>query len=102
MRTLLVSTITPLPHADNSCVNNHAFVEHVVEGVTVDVIPFDDQLGKASNLTIVHAIYAVGDPITFRMHLLRINNAIYTNTEASIIMSKSSPSIWYNLRWYPT
>ena len=28
-------------HADTTCVNKHAFVESVVEGLTVNVIPFD-------------------------------------------------------------
>ena len=64
-------------HADTSCVNKHAFVESVVEGITVDAIPFDDSLGKATNLPIVHAIYAVDNKATFRTHLIRICNAIY-------------------------
>ena len=67
-------------HADTSCINKHAYVEHVVDGVTVDAIPFDDSLGKASNLHIVHAIYAIDNPVTFRTHLIRINNGIYIPT----------------------
>ena len=45
-------------HADTTCVNNHTFIESVIEGLTVDAIPFDDSIGKMSNLPIVHAIYA--------------------------------------------
>ena len=67
-------------HADTSCVNKHAFVESFVEGMTVDAIPFDGSLGKASNLSIVHAIYAVDNKSTFRTHLIRICNAIYIPT----------------------
>lgn len=64
-------------HADTSCVNKHAYIETVVEGMTVDAIPFDSQLGKMSNLPIVHAIYAYDDVFTSRTTLIRINNAIY-------------------------
>lgn len=64
-------------HADTSCVNKHAYIEHVVEGMTVDAIPFDDSLGKAEGLSIVHAIYAIDDPTTFTTYLIRICNAIY-------------------------
>ena len=41
-------------HADTSCVNKHAYIEAVVDGITDDAIPFDSQLGKMSNLPIVH------------------------------------------------
>lgn len=64
-------------HADTSCVNKHAYIETVVDGITVDAIPFDSQLGKMSNLPIVHAIYAYDDTATSRTTLLRINNAIF-------------------------
>ena len=64
-------------HADTSCVNKHAYIETVVEGITVDAIPFDSQLGKMSNLPIVHAIYAYDDTFTSRTTLIRINNAIF-------------------------
>ena len=64
-------------HADTSCVNKHAYVESVVEGITVDAIPFDESIGKMSDLPIVHAIYAYDDTHTFRTILVRINNAIY-------------------------
>lgn len=46
-------------HADTCCVNEHAYIESVVEGMTVDTIPFDESLGKVSNLSIVHAILAI-------------------------------------------
>ena len=64
-------------HADTSCVNRHAYIETVVDGITVDAIPFDSQLGKMSNLPIVHAIYAYDDTTTSRTTLLCINNAIF-------------------------
>ena len=64
-------------HADTCCVNKHAYIETVVEGMTVDAIPFDSQLGKMSNLPIVHAIYAFDDISTSRTTLLRLNNSIF-------------------------
>ena len=64
-------------HADTSCVNKHAYIETIVDGITVDAIPFDSQLGKLSNLPIVHAIYAYDNAKTLRTTLIRINNAIY-------------------------
>ena len=64
-------------HADTSCVNKHAYIETIVDGMTVDAIPFDSQLGKMSNLPIVHAIFAYDDIHTSTTTLLRINNAIY-------------------------
>ena len=45
-------------HDDTTCVNKHAFIESVIEGLTVDAILFDDSIGKMSNLPIVHDIYA--------------------------------------------
>ena len=62
---------------DTTCVNNHVFVESVIEGLTVDAIPFDDSIGNMSNLPIVHAIYAYDNPESLRTFLLRFNNAIY-------------------------
>ena len=64
-------------HADTCCVNKHAYVETVVDGMTVDAIPFDSQLGRMSNLPIVHAIFAYDDTNTGTTTLIRINNAIY-------------------------
>lgn len=64
-------------HADTCCSNEHAYVEQNIEGITVDAIPFDDSLGKATNLYIIHAIYTVDDPITFQTYLIRICNSIY-------------------------
>ena len=64
-------------HADTCCVNSHAYVESVVEGVTVDAIPFDESLGKVSNLPIVHAILAIDNMLDGQTHLIRICNAIY-------------------------
>ena len=53
-------------HADTTCVNKHAFIESVIEGLTVGAIPFDDSIGKMSNLPIVHAIYAYDNPESLR------------------------------------
>ena len=64
-------------HADTTCVNKHAFVESIVEGLYVDAVPFDDSIGKMANLPIVHAIYAYDDPESLQTFLLRFNNAIY-------------------------
>ena len=64
-------------HADTTCINKHAFIESVIEGITVDAIPFDESIGKMSNLSIVHAIYAYDNPESMRTFLLRFNNAIY-------------------------
>ena len=64
-------------HADTTCVNKHAYIESIVEGFTVDAIPFDDSIGKLSDLPIVHAIYAYDNPETMQTSLLRFNHAIY-------------------------
>jgi hypothetical protein len=64
-------------HADTCCANEHAYVESIVEGITVDAVPFDETIGKVENLPIVHAIYAVDDPITFATDLIRLCNSIY-------------------------
>ena len=57
-------------HADTTCLNKHAFIESVIEGLTLDAIPFDDSNGKMSNLPIVHAIYAYDNPESLRTFLL--------------------------------
>ena len=64
-------------HADTSCVNKHAYVETIVDGLTVDAIPFDSRIGKLTNLPIVHAIFAVDNITTFETHLIRLNHSIY-------------------------
>lgn len=64
-------------HADTCCVNEHAYVESIVEGMTVDAIPFDDSLGKVSNLSIVHAILAIDNILDGQTHLIRLCNSIY-------------------------
>lgn len=64
-------------HADTCCVNEHAYIESIVEGMTVDAIPFDDSLGKISNLSIVHAILAIDNILDGQTHLIWICNAIY-------------------------
>ena len=64
-------------HADTTCVNRHAYIESIVEGMTVDDVPFDESIGNLSNLPIVNAIYAYDNPKTMRTPLLRFNNVIY-------------------------
>ena len=64
-------------HADTTCVNKHAYIESIVEGMTVDAVPFDESIGRLSNLPIVNTIYAYDNPETMRTSLLRFNNAIY-------------------------
>ena len=52
----------------------------------MDDIPFDDSIGKMSNLPIVHAIYDYDDPESLRTFLLRFNNVIYIkNTENALL-----------------
>ena len=46
----------------------------IIEGLTVDVIPFDSSIGKMSNLPIVNAIYAYDDPDSMHTLLLQFNN----------------------------
>ena len=64
-------------HADTTCVNKHAFIESIVEGFTVDAIPFDKSIGKLTDLPIVNAIYAYDNQTDMTTHLLRFNQAIY-------------------------
>ena len=45
-------------HADTSCVNKHIYVEAIVEGMTVDAIPFDESIGHLTDLPILNAVYA--------------------------------------------
>ena len=93
-------------HADTTCVNKHAFIESVIGGLTVDAIPFDDSIGKMSNLPIVHAIYAYDDPESLRTFLLQFNNAIYNkNMKKCSTLTKPSKRTWYNcgqcsLAWF--
>ena len=65
------------PHADTSCVNKHAYVESIIEGLTVDAIPFDARIGKLIDLPIVNAIFAVDNETTFETKLIRLNHSIY-------------------------
>ena len=64
-------------HADTTCVNKHAHIESIVEGMTVDAIPFDQSIGKLTNLPIVNAIYAYDNPNTLITTLLRFSHSIY-------------------------
>ena len=57
-------------HADTTCVNKHTYIESIIEGLTVNAIPFDSSIGKMSNLPIVNAIYAYGDPDSMHTILL--------------------------------
>ena len=64
-------------HADTTCVNKHAFIESIVEGFTVDAIPFDKSIGKLTDLPIVNAVYAYDHPVEMTTHLLHFNHSIY-------------------------
>ena len=46
------------PHADTTCVNKHAFIESIVEGMRVDAVIFDEIIGKLGDVPIVNDIYA--------------------------------------------
>ena len=43
-----------------------------------DAVPFDESIGKTSDLPIVYTIYAYDNPNKFRTIILRINLEIYT------------------------
>ena len=73
-------------HADTTCVNKHAYIEYVVEGLTVDAIPFDSSIGKMSNLPIVHAIYAHDDTEFMQTTLLRFHNSIYIKDMSNALL----------------
>lgn len=73
-------------HADTSCVNKHAYVETIVDGLVVDAIPFDERIGKLTNLPIVHAVYAVDNTQTYETILIRINHAIYVKDMANALL----------------
>ena len=53
-------------HTDNKYVNNHTFVESILEVMRVYAVPFEKNIGKLSDLPIVNAIYAYDNPNKFR------------------------------------
>ena len=65
-------------HTETSYVNNHTFVESILEVMRVYAVPFDKNFGKLSDVPIVNAIYAYDNPNKFRSIILRINHEIYT------------------------
>ena len=73
-------------HADTSCVNKHAFIEAIVDDMTVDAILFDETIGRLSNLSVVHAIYAFDNMNTAETMLLRINHAIYVENMKNALL----------------
>lgn len=73
-------------HADTTCVNKHAFISEIVEGQTVDAVPFDSSIGKLTDLPIVHAILAVDNTLTYETHLIRLNNAIYVKSMENCLL----------------
>lgn len=73
-------------HADTTCVNHHAFIQEIVEGQTVDAVPFDSSIGKLEDLPIVHAILAVDNNLTHETHLLRLNNSIYVKSMENCLL----------------
>ena len=54
--------------------NKYALVETVVEGITVDAVPFDQRIGCLSNLFTIHAIHTIDNVATFETNLIRIKN----------------------------
>ena len=64
-------------HTDTICVNNHTFVKSIVEVIRVDAFPFDEIIGKLSDLPNVNSIYAYANCNKFRTIILRINHEIY-------------------------
>ena len=65
-------------HTETSYVNNHKFVESILEVMRVYSVIFDKNIGKLSDLPIFNAIYAYENPNEFRTIILRINHEIYT------------------------
>ena len=65
-------------HTDTSYVNNHIFVESILEVMRVYAVPLDKNIGKLSDLPMVNAIYAYDNPNKFRTIILLINHEIYT------------------------
>ena len=58
------------PHADTTCVNKHAFIESIVEGMRVDAVTFDKSIGKLGDVPIVNDIYAYENSNIFHTILL--------------------------------
>ena len=90
-------------HADTSCVNKHALIEWIVEGMRVYEFPFDNRIGKHSDLPIVNAIYTYENPNTFRTIILKIKHVIYIKDKKSTSVPK--PSLWlrhHNLQHPPS
>ena len=56
-------------HLDTSCVNKHALIESIVEGMRGGAVPFYERIGKLSDLTIVNVIYEYENPINFAQFL---------------------------------
>ena len=73
-------------HADTTCVNRHAYVESIVEGMTVDTVHFDESIGKLSNLPIVKTIYAYDNSQMMTTLLLRFNNDIYIKGMDNVLL----------------
>ena len=78
-------------YVDTSCVNNHAYIETIVDGITVDTIPFYENLGKPSNLPIVYSIYTYDNIETSETLLLRINNTIYAEDMSNALLYPIKP-----------
>ena len=64
-------------HAGTYCVNKHVYIETVIEGITVDAIPFDTRIGKLTDHPIVYAIFAVDNTTAYKTNIIRLNNSIY-------------------------
>ncbi len=69
-------------HADTICVGRHAAILEVVEGMTVEAIPFAKSIGSVKNLPIVNAALAYDHPTDGQTYILICNQAIYLGEDS--------------------
>ena len=69
-------------HADTTCVGRHAAILEVIEGQTVEAVPFAKSIGSVSNLPIVNAALAYDHPLDGQTYILVCNQAIYLGEES--------------------
>ena len=66
--------------------NRHKHIESIIEGFTVDSIPFDTSIGKVSNLPIVHVVYAYDNPQIMHTFIIRFNHTIYIKGMDNVLL----------------
>ena len=64
-------------HTDTRWDSKHTSIGSIVEGTRVDAVPFDESIGKLSDLLIINAMNAYEKTNTFCTILLQIKHAIY-------------------------